>query len=244
VCRTSGFSKAPPCRRVCATSQHSGRQPASTYSENTRLQHRSAVNALLTTLGHRTVDSITPSDVAELVAALTAKGRKRRETVRKSVLVGAMILDYAGVTAANPFRDKITVKLPREQKTEIKPPTADHVQAVHDLLPARYRLPLLVLDATGMRLGELEGLRWGDVDEQRGRWRVSKAVAKTGYGRWVQVPPVVFEAVLALVPREDRTSDRKVLQGLRATGSVLRSRGPVWQPGRRPFHPTTCDTAA
>ena len=103
-------------------------------SENTRLQHRSAVNALLTTLGHRTVDSITPSDVAELVAALTAKGRKR-ETVRKSVLVGAMILDYAGVTAANPFRDKITVKLPREQKTEIKPPTADHVQAVHDLLP-------------------------------------------------------------------------------------------------------------
>jgi hypothetical protein len=28
------------------------------------------------------------------------------------------------------------------------------------VLPELYRLPLIVLDATGMRLDELEGLRW------------------------------------------------------------------------------------
>jgi integrase len=181
-------------------------------SDNTRLQHRSAVNAMLPTLGDRRVDTITPADVAELVATLTAKGRKR-ETIRKSLLVGAMIFDHAGFADRNPFRDKITVRLPREQKAEIVPPTAAYVLAVHGALPDRYRLPLVVLDATGMRLGELEGLRWGDVDEQRCRWRVSKAVAKTGQGRWVQVPPVVFDAVLALVAREDRTPERKVFQG-------------------------------
>ena len=48
------------------------------------------------------------------------------------------------------------------------PPTAEHVLAAHDLLPTRYRLPLLTLDATGMRLSELEGLTWGDIDEPRG----------------------------------------------------------------------------
>lgn len=58
-------------------------------------------------------------------------------------------------------------------RPEIATPTAEHVLAVHALLPSRYRLPLLVLDATGMRLGELERLSWGDVDEPRGRWRVS-----------------------------------------------------------------------
>ncbi len=167
---------------------------------------------MLPTLGERPVDEITPADVAELVAKLTAKGRKR-ETIRKRLLVGGMILDFAGVTTGNPFRDKITVRLPREAKAEIAPPSSEHVLAVHDVLPERYRLPLLVLDATGMRLGELEGLRWGDVDEPRGRWRVSKAVAKTGHGRWVSVPPVVFEAVLELVAREDRTPERKVFQG-------------------------------
>jgi integrase len=87
------------------------------------------------------------------------------------------------------------------------------VLAVHALLPSRYRLPLLVLDATGMRLGELERLAWGDVDEPRVRWRVSQAVSKTGRGRWVHVAPTLFEAVLELVPREDRTPERRVFQG-------------------------------
>lgn len=64
-----------------------------------------------------------------------------------------------------------------------------------------------------MRLGELEGLRWGDVDEQRGRWRVSESVSKTSRPRWVNVPPVVFDAVLALCPRDDRTPDRLVFLG-------------------------------
>ena len=34
-------------------------------------------------------------------------------------------------------------------------------------------MPLVVLEQTGMRLGELEGLSWGDVDEGRSRRRVS-----------------------------------------------------------------------
>jgi integrase len=73
-----------------------------------------------------------------------------------------------------------------------------------------------VLDATGMRVGELEQLTWGDVDEPRGRWRVSRTVAKTGYGRWVGVPPVLFAAVLDLCPRDDRHPDRRVFENVTA----------------------------
>jgi integrase len=64
-----------------------------------------------------------------------------------------------------------------------------------------------------MRLGELEQLTWGDIDEPRGRWRVSRSVSKTGRARWVNVAPVLFEAVLALCPRDDRTPERRVFQG-------------------------------
>jgi len=110
----------------------------------------------------------------------------------------------------NPARG---AKLPFEQRRELQPSTAEHVEAVHRLLPSGYRLPLLVLDATGMRLGELEGLSWGDVDEGRGRWRVSQTVSKTSRARWVNVPPVLFAAVTALCARDDRTPDRRVFQG-------------------------------
>src|SRR5438093_4430894 len=69
-------------------------------AQNTRLQHRSAVRMLLPVLGERRLDTITAADVADLVAALTAKG-KARETVRKSLLALAMTLDHEGV-APNP----------------------------------------------------------------------------------------------------------------------------------------------
>jgi integrase len=105
------------------------------------------------------------------------------------------------------------VKLPREDREEITPPTAEHVLAVHSELPKQYRLPLLVLDATGMRLGELAALSWGDVDESRHRWRISAASAKTARARWVPVPPPLFERVSALVAREDRTPERRVFLG-------------------------------
>jgi integrase len=180
-------------------------------AENTRLQHRSAVQAMLPLLGDRRIDSITPADVGELVAELAAKGRKR-ETIRKTVMALAMVLDHAGLSP-NPARDKVQVRLPRGERVEIQPPTAEHVLAVHALLPSRYRLPLVVLEATGMRLGELQRLAWGDIDESRERWRVMAAASKTGYGRWVQVPATVLAAVLELVPRDDRTPERRVFQG-------------------------------
>ena len=67
-----------------------------------------------------------------------------------------------------------------------------------------------------MRVGELESLAWGDVDEQEGRWRVSEAKAKTNRARWVPVPEVVFQAVVDTMPREDRDVDAQVFPGLGA----------------------------
>jgi integrase len=126
-----------------------------------------------------------------------------------------MVLDFAGVQP-NPARDP-GVKLPREDRPEVSPPIAGHVEMVLGLLPKAYRLPLLVLDATGMRVGELEALRWGDVDEHAERWRVSQSVAKTRQARWVPVEPAaIFEAVVALVPREDRDLGAQVFAGFGA----------------------------
>jgi integrase len=121
-----------------------------------------------------------------------------------------MVLDH-GRIVPNPARDKLTVKLPREERRQLEPPTAEHVEAVVRLLPSRYRLPTLVLDATGMRIGELEALTWGDVDEPRCRWRI--ATSKTGRPRWVTPPPFLYERVLELVPRDDRVPGRPVFQG-------------------------------
>jgi integrase len=183
-------------------------------SDGTMQTYRVALGRLLSRLGDLPLEEINAPSVAALVAELHA-AKLRKQTIRKTVSVLAMILDHARIQP-NPARDKTTVRLPREERRHVAPPTAEHVEAVVRLLPARYRLAAVVLDASGMRVGELERLTWGDVDEPRGRWRVSAAVAKTGRARWVEVPPVLFEAVCALVAREDRVPERPVFQGFGA----------------------------
>ena len=74
---------------------------------------------------HRRADSLRPEqvaqDVADLVAVLHGEGAKR-ESIRKVVNALAMVLDHAGVSP-NPARDKVAIKLPREEREEPNPPT-------------------------------------------------------------------------------------------------------------------------
>jgi integrase len=177
-------------------------------ADGTAATHRVNLNRIIGVLGERPIDEIKPDEIAEFVVGLSGL---KRETIRKTVATLAMVFDFHGVSP-NPARDK-RVRLPQEDKIEVNPPTAPHVVAVHRLLPRAYRLLLLVLDATGMRVGELESLVWGDVDEQEGRWRVSQAKAKTKSARWVPVTEVVFQAVTDTVPREDRYRAALVFPG-------------------------------
>ena len=106
------------------------------------------------------------------------------------------------------------VRLPERKHEAIQPPTADHIEAVLAAIAKTYRLPLIALDQTGQRVSELTSLRWGDLDEQEGRWRVTAANAKTRAARWVPVPERVFQAVCDLVPREDRDLEARVFGDL------------------------------
>lgn len=176
-----------------------------------------ALGRILPRLGTKPADQLEAQHVADMVAELHAAGLKK-QTIRKTVSVLAMVLDHAKITP-NPARDKQTIKLPREPKRQVHPPTAEHIEAVLRFLPSKYRLPIVVLDATGMRIGELEALTWGDIDEPRGRWRI--ATSKTGRPRWVTPPASLYATVSALCPREDRTPERRVFLGV--SGDRLRT---------------------
>jgi integrase len=186
-------------------------------SPGTMQTYRVALGRLLPRLGDMFLEKLDAQTVADLVAELHA-AKLKKQTIRKTVSVLAMVLDHAGLRE-NPARDKLIVRMPREERRHVQPPTAAHVEAVVRLLPARYRLPALVLDASGMRIGELEALSWGDMDEPRGRWRI--ATSKTGRPRWVTPPGVLYAAVLELCPRDDRHPDRRVFE--QVTGDRLRT---------------------
>ncbi len=197
---------APNVRSVVEAWRESRRDVAA----GTRQTYDVAIGRIVPRLGSLRLDELDTAAVDRFVGELDEAGLAR-ESIRKSLGVLAQALDWHGLEP-NPARDRRTVKLPARVHEHVSPPSAEDVEAVYRLLPSAYRLPLVVLDATGMRVGELEALTWGDVDEPHGRWRVTAAVAKTRRPRWVNVPDVVFQAVLELCPRDDRIAGRRVFQ--------------------------------
>jgi integrase len=62
------------------------------------------------------------------------------------------VLDFAGVDP-NPARDR-RVRLPRQERVLVDPPSGQDVETIICTVPKRWRLPLRVLEQTGMRVGE------------------------------------------------------------------------------------------
>ena len=176
----------------------------------TRETLRKSIAHTVTAFGDRDPVTLTSQEIATWVGELAE--RLAPGTVEKALGALRQLLDHVGVEP-NPARDR-RVRLPRRRREEIEPPTAVEVEAILSVVARRYRLPLVVLEATAMRVGELERLRWGDVDVAGGRWRVARQHEKAGRGRWINVPPDVFAAVDALVPREDRDLEAPIFKGV------------------------------
>ena len=138
--------------------------------------HGDSLRRLDPLIGTIPIDELTVDDVTNAIATLAESFKP--STVRKSLNCLQQALDHAQLDP-NVARDR-RIRLPRQKRVQISPPETEHVEAVIRALPARYRLPVLALDATGMRISELVGLTWGDVDEPAGRWRVRPDTSKTG----------------------------------------------------------------
>jgi integrase len=120
------------------------------------------------------------------------------------------VLDFAGIDP-NPARDN-RVKLPKIETTVVEPPSADQVDAILEHSPRRWRLPLRVLEQTGMRVGELRDLEWRDIDLAESRFRIRNGKTATAR-RWVAVPEWLMGDIAERCPPDDRTPERRVFVG-------------------------------
>ena len=142
--------------------------------------------------------------------------------VRKVLQATAMLFDHAQV-APNPAREKTIVKLPREESEQINPPSAVHIEAIYRLIPSRHRLALLWLDWSGARVSTIDKTLISDYDEQRQRVRLRASATKTRRALWIDLHPVLAQAIKAKIgPREDRDRAPVRRQRRRRTPNVDR----------------------
>jgi integrase len=183
-------------------------------SDGTKRNLAIHLGSILPVLGEREPATLTFSDVTVWVE--TMQGKLAPGTLRAYMGTLRKLLDYVGCDP-NPARDR-RVELPRIEVEEPNPPTARQFAALlAAALPAR-RLALVLMEQTGMRVGEVVSLAWGDVDVAEAKIRLRRRNVKTSRPRIVQVPPWLMDRIAATCPLEDRTAERRVFPGCAENG--------------------------
>ncbi len=195
--------------------------------ESTIIQHRTALGRC-GPIDDLALNRITPLEIAGLVADLVEEG-KARESIRKTLTAVAMVLDFAGIDP-NPARNRIIVRLPRDESDEIEPPDATAIEAIAHKLTVPYLIGLAVLDVSGWRVGVVGQATVGDLDAENDRWLVRAAINKTKTSAWgylsdemVPCSDLVDTVLLQLPSPEDRDPKDLLFPEIGADGARLRT---------------------
>jgi integrase len=162
------------------------------------------------TLSNRRVDEIKRKDLKTLVDGLLLKGLSH-STVHIIRAVISLVLNYAveiELIERNPLRDLVSKQV-RKNDLPIEPLTEEEIgvllAAASNYMGGAYYPATLTLLMTGMRIGELEALQWGDIDfhgrfiEVRRSMRYDQITdTKNRLRRRVDMTPMLADTLQAL----------------------------------------------
>lgn len=153
---------------------------------------------LIPALGNIRLEKLTPLDIQGYYSQALAGGRKDDRageplsptTVLKHHAVLHEALYHATKWGLIPRNPADLVEPPRKAKPEMNVLGPDEVPALLEALRGSYLyLPAFLAIYTGMRLSEILGLRWQDVDLERGTVHVQQTLYYPRSGEFTFLPP-------------------------------------------------------
>lgn len=174
-------------------------------SPSTTLGQRSQLARIKRDLGHLRVETLTARQLDTWYAELSAKGMSKSTVRAHFRILHAAVVQWWdwGQCSAAPVDALKRSKPPTAQKRRPKPPTPQALNVMLAAAPPDLRLAATLAAATGMRRGEIIGLRWGDIDGdvltvarsavELGGGRQGVKVPKTGEPRQIRIGPDLLE---------------------------------------------------
>jgi integrase len=174
---------------------------------NRKTVHDILQGHLLPAFGDKVVDHITKADILSFRSTLAKVPGRKAETLSAKRINAIMaplrqILNEAAdrFEFNTPFRNIKPLKI---QKTDVEPFTLDELRTILQTVRTDYRTYYTVRFFTGMRTGEVDGLKWQYVDFARRLILVRETIVageedttKTeGSQREIQMSQIVFDAL-------------------------------------------------
>jgi integrase len=205
-----------------------GRQPA--LRPRTWQGYESIIRTrLLPEVGRVRLDQLTPAILQAAYARLLGRGLSPKSVLNAHRLLHRALADAVrwGLLARNPCD---LVDPPRVPRPVVRALDADGVARLLAACAGDDLGPLITVAVlTGLRLGELLGLQWDDVDLERGELRVLRAVQRVR-GRGLVVVPPKTAASRRLVPLPPQAVAALRTQRRQQAAARLAA-GPAWAEG-------------
>lgn len=143
---------------------------------NAALAYKSSIKQVKDQFGGRSIKEIRPDEIDAFVRWLAGRGYARR-TVQMRLDLLNMVFDYAVVHLWRDNNPCASVSLPRGLPSKRRDvPSDEQMQAIVDAFELPFGLFARCLVYSGMRRGELLGLRWEDIDQERDEIHVRRSV--------------------------------------------------------------------
>jgi integrase len=147
-----------------------------TMKASARKSHESNINHhLLPALGGLKLSEIQPPRLARLLKEKRAAGMSDKTRLNLYLLLGAMFA-YAidqRLLKVSPLSPADRPRVEPEEKPTLALP---RIEAVITAVPSQFRPLFIVLALTGLRIGEVLGLKWADVDFERNSLHIRRSV--------------------------------------------------------------------
>lgn len=158
-------------------------QDARTLSERTRKHERHLVDRHLAALKNRRVQDVTASEIARLLRDLCGHYSAWTCVAVYRILRGSFALALRRrIVTRSPIDGLAPSETPKQRNA--KPIAVLDVETMQRLVAAgtgeRWRAALGLAGYAGLRLGELRGLRWCDLDLEAGTLSVSRSLLPDG----------------------------------------------------------------
>ena len=147
---------------------------------------------------------------------ISATTVRRYTTVLRSILTLAYKLDYINEDVGSSRK----IEFPKEAPTEIEVYTVEEVSEILKALetePINIKTLVEIAIFTGMRRGEIVGLKWGDIDFENQKIHVKRSIYKTKEGkaqekdpkskygiRTISIPEHLCKTLVAYRAQQDR----------------------------------------
>lgn len=158
-----------------------------------------------------------PSDIAKVLNKAAEKGLGPQMRLHLFNLIHSMFVDASeiyDITDANPCKGKLKPMVPKVKRNHYSPETAkqflEHVRQDYTG-PALWGMILM-----GLRIGEMQAVRWSDVDSDKRELSLSRQWnrkekcfknQKNGDIDFLPIPPMLYDYWVSIKPKDAKKSD-------------------------------------